>query len=321
MASKSEEALKIREFNMCCLGTGEVGKTSLLSSLAGRTFSRKSKYQPSMGDEPAKFSIEVASSAGTLLFNIYDWAWEEKRREACINQQLMKGRDGALFVYDVTDRRSKSAFNDFSDWYQRAAGYEKPWMIVSTKNDQKKHAVQDGEGRSLARDGTRRMYAPINLVDEEGGVDDMVLALARLMVDDLNLVVSGFGPASPAVLEWSLERATQATASIGMGMENLANEKTKRVLLVVLNSSVAAKFLETLNLSEYMLETVGSVDMCVSEIDSPEDPLALPVAAIMVPPSASESQKIALGEVAKSRNVSFVVSIPRNALDVLRGEK
>jgi hypothetical protein len=76
----------------------------------------------------------------------------------------MRGSDGALFLYDVTDRRSMRDFVDFSDWYQRAAGFDKPWLIVSNKNDQKKKAVQDNEGSALASKGDKRGYVAISLV-------------------------------------------------------------------------------------------------------------------------------------------------------------
>jgi hypothetical protein len=33
------------------------------------------------------------------------------------------------------------------------AGFDKPWIIVSNKNEQKKHAVPEGEGQALANKG------------------------------------------------------------------------------------------------------------------------------------------------------------------------
>ena len=39
----------------------------------------------------------------------------------------MRGSDGALFVYDCTEKRSKNDFSEHNDWYQRACGFDKPW--------------------------------------------------------------------------------------------------------------------------------------------------------------------------------------------------
>lgn len=293
----------------------QVGKTSFLQRVTGVAFNRKNKYKPSLDDTATKYCVEVVSSAGNVLFNLFDWAWEEKRREVGdINQQLMRGKDGVVFMYDVTDRRSKTAFVDFSDWYQRAAGFDKPCLIVSTKNDQKKHVLTEDDGKRLARDGARRAFVPVNLVDDVG-VDDAVLALTRIMMDDLNLTMSSFGPASAAALAWSDARAADTMSHLGMALGDLPSEKTKRVLLVALNSAIASKFSETFTLSEYVLESVGNADMCIAEIDTPEDPAALPVAAIIAPPTASDGQKAALMDIAKTRNIAFVVSVPRNALD------
>ena len=168
----------------------------------------------------------------------------------------MKGKDGALFMYDITDRRTIRDFPDYSDWYERAAGFDKPYIIVSNKNDQKKRAVEDHEGKGLANKGDHRAFVPISLVDDTG-LDDMILATAKVMMKDSNIALTGaYGRASAATMAWSNERSAMATADIGMGMPIV---KTKRVLLVVLNKSVVEKFNDMLVLTEYELEVVGSV--------------------------------------------------------------
>ena len=75
----------------------------------------------------------------------------------------MRGSDGAIFVYDCTEKRSKNDFAEHNDWYQRACGFDKPWLIISNKNDQKKKSVQDEEGKALAKAGPNRDYVAISL--------------------------------------------------------------------------------------------------------------------------------------------------------------
>lgn len=147
-----------REFHFSVLGASTVGKTSLCERLIGKAFSRKASYKQSMEEVATKYSMEVATSGGLLLYHFYDWAWEEKRKSESINQQLMRGCDGSIFIYDVNSRQSKSDFPEYMDWYQRAAGYDKPCMIVGNKNDSKKKAVQDGEGPALASKGNFASY-------------------------------------------------------------------------------------------------------------------------------------------------------------------
>jgi hypothetical protein len=228
--------------------------------LNGVAFNRKHNCKSSVEEEPTKFSFEVPTSAGLIVLHFYDWAWEQKRKDQNINQQLMKGKDGALFMYDVTDRRTIRDFPDYCDWYERATGFDKPYIIVSNKNDQKKKAVEDNEGKGLANKGDHRAFVPISLV-EDTGLDDMILATVKVMMKDSNITLAGaYGPASAATMAWSNERLAVATAGLGLGMPIV---KTKRVLLVVLNKSVVEKFNDMLILTEYELEVVGSVgDYC-----------------------------------------------------------
>lgn len=114
-------ALPLREFNLSVLGASNVGKTCICERLVGKAFARKPS-KPSMEDAATRYSLEVNTSAGLLLVHLFDWAWEVKRRDESINQQLMRGSDGAVFVYDVTDRRTIRDFLEHVDWYQRAAG-------------------------------------------------------------------------------------------------------------------------------------------------------------------------------------------------------
>lgn len=334
--SSSPKTMSVeREFNLCVLGCGDVGKTSILRTLSGIPFSRKAKCPPADENEATQYSIEVNTSSGLILLNLYDWNWEVQKRDRNINGQLMKvfftlelkpcnfdsqGRDGAVFVYDITHRRSKDDFVTQMGWYEMAAGFDKPVIIVSNKNDQKKKSIRDEEGQAMADHGNNRAFVPISLVDETG-LDDLVLAITRVMTGDLGLSYASesnkYCTASEASLAWSAER--NSTAGLGMNLDDMPNEKTKRVLLCVLNSSVAEKFIENSSSSEYAIETYGSVGMCAEEFENPsEGATALPIAGILVPPTASDSQKRSLTELAESHGLKLTVSIPKTCVEKLR---
>lgn len=313
-----------REFRLCVLGTENVGKTSLCSRLAGGTFSRKTGHKPTTGEEATRYSFEVDCADGKkVLFHLFDWAWSQMRREQNINPQLMRGPDGAIFVYDVTDKKTKTDFPDYMDWYQRASGFDKPWIIVSNKNDQKKKAVQEGEGQALARQADNRAYVPISLVDDSG-VDDLISSMSKIMMKDVNLSIVGVRAASEEILAWSDAKAASTASCIGLG---LPVPKSARVLLVSFNSSVIGKFGEACAESRYVIESSGSAASCeeslASQTPGKGDPTEggapvaeenLPIFAICIPPSGSESQKTELEAVAARHNVKFVVSIPRNVV-------
>lgn len=59
--------------------------------------------------------------------------------------------------------------------------------------------------------------------------------------------------------------------------------------------------------------------MCEEEFAAvPEGTTApLPVHAILVPPTASESQQAALSDLAAKHGVGFIVSVPRNVVEGL----
>lgn len=306
----------VKEFNLCLLGCEGVGKTSIAKRLCGTTFNRSKAYVKSTEDEPIRYSVEVATSKGLLLLHLHDWAWEEKKKSQNINQQLMRGRDAAFFVYDVTDKRTKQEFSEFADWYQRAAGFGKPWVIISNKNDQKKRAVNDDEGKALARQGDKRVFCPVNLVDDTG-LDDLIIATVRMLMDDVNMTVQSFQVITAEHFKWSEERLAATTAGLGMGG---LGPKSKRVLLVVMNRSVVGKFEENFASSCFLVEHYSSVGEAEEELADAAS-TGLPVDALLAPPSITEGQKAGLTELAVKFNIKFVMSVPRNALDGVLAKK
>lgn len=283
-----------------------------MKRLCGTVFNRNKPYVKSMEDEPVRFSLEVATSKGLILLHLHDWAWEEKKKHGSINQQLMRGEDAAIFVYDVTDKRTKQEFLEFADWYQRAVGFDKPWVIVGNKNDQKKRAVNDDEGKALAKQGDRRVFCPLNLVDDIG-LDEMVTATVRLLMEDPILTVSSYKLISAEHKKWSDDRLAASTAGLGFGG---FGPKSKRVLLVVMNRSVVEKFEESFRSSCYQIEYYSSPGEAEEEL-ADQNSTGLPVHALLSPPTITEGQKASLSEIAKKFNIGFVVSIPKTALDAV----
>lgn len=322
----------LKKFHIAVLGAAEVGKTSLVARLGGLPFNRKSGYKPSTTEAPVRTSIEVVTSAGLLLFHFYDWAWVEQRKEIEVNvfnQHIAAGHDGAVFMYSVTSKESRKDFEFFYDWYERAAGFDKPWLIISSKNDQKKRQVNDEEGRALANKGNRRSYVPVSLVDDTG-VDDVVVSLARIMLSDTNLTVSTTRLASEEALQWSVNRRASLLDSIHNEAAAQNVDKTTRVLCLIPNKSVFEKFEQSLIGSVYHAEQAYGVDGIEEELvamnlkgpavegAAPEASHLLPIGFLVVPPSASESQQNALKALGTKYSVPCVVTIPKNVCSDLQ---
>ena len=120
----------------------------------------------------------------------------------------------------------------------------------------------------------------------------MMLMLSKIMMKDLNLsIIKPFHQASAETLAWSEQRNAMKVANIGLGLLNI---KSKKVLLVALNSSVISKFSEVCSTSEYELEAVGSVDLCEEELKTQ----GTNIFSVILPPTASTTQQSALKQLA-----------------------
>jgi small GTP-binding protein len=199
-----------KEFNICVLGSSEVGKTNLVARWATGQFSRKDDYKSTTTEEPIVTALKVNTSAGVAFVHLWDWAWHANR-DANVNvPYLGMCKDGAIFVYSCIHRASHRDFDDAKNLYERSAGFEKPILIIGNKTDQKKRQVQDNEGKALASRGDHRAFVPVSLV-ESTGVDEAMEALMRLMYRDPILTVSGVKQASPEDLE-AFQAAVKAAA-------------------------------------------------------------------------------------------------------------
>lgn len=156
---------------------------------------------------------------------------------------------------------------------------------------------------------------PISLADDTPGNDEIMLALTRLMVKDLNLTVSSVAKASESSMQWSLEKAESSASSLSSG----SNSKSQRVLLLALNSSVVVKFDEVLSNSSYVIEQVTSIDN-TAEILSDTNSEGLPISALIAPPTCTDGQKLALNELAKKYSIPCIITVPRSVLDELENK-
>ena len=343
----------LKEFHLSVLGSAEVGKTGLISRLLGGTFNRKTAYKATSQEEPVKSSIEVESSVGLILFHFYDWSWAEKRKEVDsnkFNSFLSRGCDGAVFVYSVISKESKKDFDFFNDWYERASGYDKPWCIVSNKNDQKKRQVSDEEGKALANKGNRRSYIPISLVDDSG-VDDIIVGLTRLFMNDLNLTVRIFKPASEESLSWSTSKRAALVLSAHVEAAASNVDRTDRVLCLVPPGSggVFEKMEQATATSSHYLQSLPSIDAIeeqlrdmtlkaatssssvpssatatTSEGAEPRAPGSnntLPVSFVVGTPSLSPINQNNLKALAAEYGVHCLITVPRSILEGLDGMK
>ena len=128
--SKSSSISENNDINLkiLILGDSSVGKTSLLLQYADGYF--PTVYVATIGVE---YKIKTININGTNLnLQIWDTAGQERFRS--ITQNFMKGADGIIYVYDITNKQS---FDNLRTWIRESEetteGFKK--IIVGNKSD------------------------------------------------------------------------------------------------------------------------------------------------------------------------------------------
>jgi hypothetical protein len=140
-------------------------------------------------------------------------------------------------------------------------------------------------------------------------VDEVMLALSRLMTKDLNLTVSSVNIASESSMQWSKDR-------IGTSSLISTSAKAYRILLLVLNSSIVAKFEETLINSKFSIEQTSSLSE-TEEILADVNSDGLPIHAMVGVPTMSDNQQIEFKKLATKFSLPCIITVPRSILDEL----
>ena len=95
-----------KEVKFILLGDGNVGKTCLMLSFTGKAF--RVSHINTIGIDMEKKIVDFDGSA--LQVTIWDTAGQERYRNS-IPKNIFKRLNGALLVFDVTNRRSFNSMN------------------------------------------------------------------------------------------------------------------------------------------------------------------------------------------------------------------
>ena len=133
-------------FKLITLGNSGVGKTSLILRYCDSLFSPT--FITSIGVD---FKIKnLVIDDKRIRLNIWDTAGQERFRN--ITNSYIRGSNGVLMVYDITDRKS---FIDVNQWIasiKEHSGLTTPIIILANKSDMEKtRQVTKTEGELLAK--------------------------------------------------------------------------------------------------------------------------------------------------------------------------
>ena len=129
------------------IGNSGVGKTNLLSRFATDQFSENT-----MNTIGVDFSsINVTINDKLAKVQIWDTAGQEKYR--AMTNSYYQNTDGALVVYDITDRQSYDELESWINEFRVYVGSKVPIMVLGNKSDlEEQRAVPLDEANRYAQE-------------------------------------------------------------------------------------------------------------------------------------------------------------------------
>ncbi len=138
---------------ICLLGNGNVGKTSLVYRYIENRFSRD--FTSTLGVNLLKKNIVLENEFEGKSASIQIWDLGGQQAYRKLRKLYLEGSQGALIVFDVTDKQS---FDDLEEWIQSLVeirGNDVPMIIIGNKIDLV-------ESRVVAEEVARKYAAKYN---------------------------------------------------------------------------------------------------------------------------------------------------------------
>ncbi|MFX1562207.1 MAG: Rab family GTPase [Promethearchaeota archaeon] len=164
-------------FKIIVIGDPMVGKTSLITRFAKRTFSEK--YKQTIGT-----ALNIAeATVGTVLIRLVIWDLGGQPRFDAVRKMYFLGSDAAIMVYDVTRQETFDNLDGWRHAFRRAVPDEVPVTLVGNKTDlESKRAVRSIEAE---RHQMRQQYDAYVETSARTGenVAELFDVITRLLVE------------------------------------------------------------------------------------------------------------------------------------------
>ncbi|MFX1374220.1 MAG: Rab family GTPase [Promethearchaeota archaeon] len=172
-------------FKVIIIGSGAVGKTSLLHRFIEQDFNFK--YKLTIGaDFLAKVIEEYPNPETTCKLQIWDIGGQERYK--FLRSSFFDGANGALVVFDISRWHT---FEELDDWLldlREFAGESVPFILLGNKVDLIEEAIDEYD-----KDGAERFAKSLNSYFVETSaktgenVDDVFLNLTQMMIKNQKL--------------------------------------------------------------------------------------------------------------------------------------
>jgi len=199
-----------RQFKVCLIGDGYVGKTSIRREYLKEGFKRS--YIPTLGVDFAQKSLFFDGNPTNLV--IWDIAGQVAFQN--LRRRYYEGSSGIILVYAVDDRKS---FDSASKWLVEAHGFMNslpPLMIVANKIDlrttlRREDIVTTEEGKAFANSVAEKLGTHAVFIETSAktgsNIDETFEALTRMMINVAEQKITSY-PVSHEIKSSELESTT-----------------------------------------------------------------------------------------------------------------
>ncbi|MHA2174912.1 MAG: Rab family GTPase [Candidatus Hodarchaeales archaeon] len=173
MSNRNNEYL----LKICAIGSGNVGKTSLIRRFAENKFD--TNYLPTLGVDITTKIVEVNNNPVKLI--LVDTAGQEFFGK--LRPSYYRGASACLILFALNDNTSFTAIPNWLEEFRKYIQTEVPIALAGNKKDlEKERVVSEEEARNLAKKLNLEYY---ETSAKEGGseINAIFQGLARQVID------------------------------------------------------------------------------------------------------------------------------------------
>jgi small GTP-binding protein len=160
------------------LGEKNVGKTSLVYRYIENKF--RENYKATLGVNLLKKDMDVDGSGVSV--QIWDLGGQDSFRS--LRKLYLEGANGALVIFDLTERNSFEKLNEWVESFKEARG-EQPLVLIGNKSDlENQIKITDIEAGNFAKDNNMELI--LTSAKTGQNVEEAFIKLTKRILDNIS---------------------------------------------------------------------------------------------------------------------------------------